>query len=158
MPEPGDEYDIERHLDAVLAAEEATQGPVIRTPAWYLIGLTRSLPGALQLAGFRLTLATELTPLFDEPLSAIERVSWPWWYFGGGCKVRVEGERYRVSFVRPNGAMDTSARVVISEAGTAGAGAALDYALAKMRDVDGGRARGRAWRGVLDIVLEGARV
>lgn len=155
MPEQGDEYDIEAHLDAVLAAEEPTQGPVLRTPAWYLIGLTRSLPGALQLAGSRLTLATEFTPLFDEPLSAVERVSWPWWYFGGGCKVRVEGDGYRLSFVRPNGAMDTSTRVVISEAGPAGAGAALDYTLAKMRDVHGGRARGRAWREVLDAALAG---
>jgi hypothetical protein len=149
----GEDYDIEGHLDAVLAAEEPSGGPVLRTPAWYLIGLTRSLPGALQLVGSRLTLATEFTPLFDEPLAAIERVTWPWWYFGGGCKIRVGGEGYRVSFVRPNGAMDTSTRVVIGEAGAAGAGAALDYALVKMRDVHGGRARGRAWREVLDAAL-----
>lgn len=155
MPGPDDEYDIEEYLDAVLAAERPARGPVLRTPAWYLLGLTRSLPGALQLAGSRLTLATELTPLFDEPLTAIARVSWPWWYFGGGCKIRVDGEGYRVSFVRPNGAMDTSTRVVISEAGTAGAGAALDYALAKVRDVHGGRARGKTWREVLETARAG---
>lgn len=149
----GEDYDIEEHLDAVLAAEAPRGGPVLRTPAWYLIGLTRSLPGALQLAGSRLTLATEFVPLFDEPLSTIERVSWPWWYFGGGGKIRVAGEGYRVSFVRPNGAMDASTRVVIGEAGVVGAGAALEYALAKMRDVHGGRARGRAWREVLDAAL-----
>ena len=151
--QPGEDYDIEAHLDAALVAEEPSPGPVLRTPAWYLIGLTRSLPGALQLAGSRLTLATELIPLFDEPLSAIERVSWPWWYFGGGCKVHVGGAGYRVSFVRPNGAIDASTRIVIGEAGTAGADAALGYALAKMRDVHGGRARGKAWREVLDATL-----
>ncbi len=151
--QPGEDYDIEKHLDAVLAAVEPNGGRVLRTPAWYLIGLTRSLPGALQLAGSRLTLATEFVSLFDEPLSAIERVTWPWWYFGGGCKIRVGEEGYRVSFVRPNGAMDASTRVVIGEAGAAGAGVAIGYALAKMRDVHGGRARGRAWREVLDAAL-----
>lgn len=158
MTESGEEYDIETHLDTVLAAAQPAEGPVLRTPAWYLIGLTRSLPGALQLTGSRLTLATELTPLFDEPLQAIQGVSWPWWYFGGGCKIRVDGTGHRVSFVRPNGAADASIRLLIRDAGAAGAGHGLEYALAKMRDVQDGRARGRAWREVLDATLGGRSV
>ena len=43
----------------------------------------------------------EETVLFDVPLAEVERVVFPWFYFGGGMHVHVGGVRYRLSFLQP---------------------------------------------------------
>ena len=77
---------------------------VLRTPAWRLIGLTRSEPGILALAEGRLTYRTNAGVMFDVPLMDISEVVFPWYYFGGGVKLNAVGEAYRFSFVEPNDA------------------------------------------------------
>lgn len=87
----------------------------LRTPAWRLIGLTRNQPGLLDLADGRLA----FTPLqgegFDVPLAEVTGVTFPWYYIGGGVKLKAAGEAYRFSFVRPNGAEHVPARLVPRE-------------------------------------------
>lgn len=38
--------------------------------------------------------------VFDVPLAEV-RVKFPWYYFSGGCKLRVKGVEYRLSFGGP---------------------------------------------------------
>jgi hypothetical protein len=95
------------------------------------MGLTGSVPGVLHLSGGTLTLtvqgagvlsgrqlrqlevrtgqhglADRLTrgqsvQLVHQPLPLIERVTFPWYYFGGGAVLVVGGVRYRISFLQP---------------------------------------------------------
>ncbi|MEO0558965.1 MAG: hypothetical protein AAF170_12355 [Bacteroidota bacterium] len=81
--------------------------PSLRTPAWRLIGLTRSEPGVLSYTDGRLSYRTEDGLLFDVPLSDVSNVVFPWVYFGGGVKLVADGEAYRFSFVTPNDALSS---------------------------------------------------
>jgi len=58
-------------------------------------------------------------------------VTFPWYYFGGGMKLRVGTDNYRISFARPgNLAEDFSEN-------------------ASVGDIAGGRQTGRAWKSAL---------
>lgn len=130
----------------------------LQTLAWLIMGSTGSTPGVLCLEGGRLRfeahgrgaltmgqlrtleqrtghagLTDLLTAghslvLFDAPLSQVERVRFPWYYFGGGMRLTVAGHPYRFSFLQPQNTQAVPAHV-------AGIGA--------------GRAGGRAWRSAL---------
>ena len=108
----------------------------LRTDAWLLRGI-HSLPGALQLAGRRLSftafnagtlrrrqlralehevgtegLAAKLSNgesalVFDVPISTVQDVHFPWYYFNGGCKLTLDGVRYRIGFDQPSNTKGT---------------------------------------------------
>jgi hypothetical protein len=78
----------------------ATDG--VETEAWILEGVTGNLPGILSLANGRFVFVAEDGQIvFDAPISDVRDVKVPWHYFGGGMKLSVGSERYRLSFVRP---------------------------------------------------------
>ena len=100
------------------------------TPAWLLRGI-HSIPGRLTLAGGRLSFTAfgagncgrrqlrrlesatgqeglakrlsrnEEAVVFEVPLSDVQEVTFPWYYFSGGLKLTVRGVRYRFGFDRP---------------------------------------------------------
>jgi hypothetical protein len=113
--------------------------------AWLLEGLTRSIPALLELARGRLRCVTQDRVAFDVALEQVTGVEFPWYYFGGGVKLRAGAEQFRISFVRPNGAEYASARLLASD-GNAGS---LLLVGSKASDIAGGRAAGRRWREVL---------
>lgn len=77
----------------------------VYTEAWILQGITRNVPGVLGLDEGRFTFVTDdEQAIFDAPLSDVGDVKVPWYYFGGGMKLRVGDERYRLSFIRPTAA------------------------------------------------------
>lgn len=115
------------------------------SPAWLLHGLTGSSAGWMALGEGRLAFTDGEALVFDVPLGAIDRIRFPWYYFGGGMKLRAEGREYRISFVRPNGAEVATARLL----GEAGSPAALVLAAEKIGSVVEGRAAGRRWRELL---------
>ena len=118
-----------------------------RTPAWLLIGLTRSAPGVLEFADGRLAYSNEEGRVFDVPLAEVTAITFPWYYFSGGVKFTAGGEHYRLSFVRPNDASDIPGRLM---AGTEeGAPFALLTAGRKVRDIGEGRRAGKAWKAIL---------
>jgi len=141
-------FELEGWLDQQ-ARDAGPDARVLRTPVWLLMGLTRSVPAALQVAGDRIMLATSSCPLFDVRLQQIRDVRYPWWWFGGGVKLMVGRRPYRISFVRPNDGSDAVTRLVASRLAAAGGPAALQHAASKLRDVRHGRAMGRAWRALL---------
>lgn len=110
--------------------------------SWRLIGTLRSEAGWLDLTDGRLRYTTEAREVFDVRLDEVTDVVWPWYYFGGGVKLRVGGEQYRFSFVLPNGAEYPRAR---PQAG-AGDPAALAVVAKKGDDIARGRQAGREWR------------
>jgi hypothetical protein len=119
----------------------------LRTPAWQMVGITVSVPGVLELADGRLGFTTVEGRVFEAPLAEVSDVVFPWYYFGGGVKLRVGGEQVRISFVRPNDATDVPGRVL---AGEGDAGAALLTVGRKVDDIGQGRAAGSAWRAILE--------
>lgn len=97
----------------------------LRTPAWLLRGLTGSRVGELTVSRGRISFRATGETLFDAPLAAVQQVAYPWYYFGGGAQLTIEGHRYRLSFVRPT-----------SEGGS-------------IVDVAAGREACRAWKKIL---------
>ena len=74
----------------------------MRSPAWLLSGLTRSAAGELRLTHGRFIFETrDGRRILDAPLGEISAVTFPWYYFGGGMKVRIGTDTYRLSFARP---------------------------------------------------------
>ncbi len=70
------------------------------TPAWLMIGLTKSVAGHLELAGGQLSLNLVTDECaFDSPLSDVNELKFPWYYFSAGFKLAIAGEHYRVSFL-----------------------------------------------------------
>lgn len=74
----------------------------ISTPVWRLTGLRGSEPGTLELSHGRLRYIPDDGPGFDVPIEEISGVSFPWYYFSGGFKLRVRGDEYRFSLVEPH--------------------------------------------------------
>ena len=129
------------------------------TDAWLLRGI-RSLPGTLQLArrclsftafdagnfrprqlraleqdfgrpGLVETLTAGKTAVvFELPLSAVQAVRFPWYYFSGGLHLTLNGVRYRFGFDEPSN--------------TKGAGEGGDLLGSAVR----ARRRGKAWKAV----------
>lgn len=132
----------------------------LRTEAWLLWGLS-TLPGELALANGRFSYTAfgcgnfwpaqlrrleadsgraglaqrlddgEQTVLFDVPLTEVQDVHFPWFYFSGGMKLTVSSVRYRFGFDRP-----ANARAVTDVADL-------------LTSVSRARHSGRAWRAVL---------
>ncbi len=113
--------------------------------AWLLKGITRSVPGWLDLHEGRLRFATPEELVFDVPRAEVTAVVFPWYYFGGGVKFRAAGRPYRLSFVKPNGAEYAVAR----GAAYAGDPASLLIVAEKAHDIGAGRGVGREWRRLL---------
>ena len=117
------------------------------SPVWQLKGLLGgSEPGVLTFADGRLSFTTEERVAFEAPASAFLDLTFPWYDFGGGLKLRVDGRPYRLSFVKPNGAADVSGRLL------ARAGNPLAAALTvgrKVRDINQGVRAGRTWKALL---------
>lgn len=108
------------------------QSPAFSSPAWLLLGLINSLPGLLQLRNEQLsyvahhsgTLGTrglsklekkfgipdlayklvsnQPTLLFRIHLSEIESIHFPFYYFSAGMHFKINNEKHRLSFIRPN--------------------------------------------------------
>ena len=117
--------------------------------AWLLIGTLRTAAGWLDLTAGRLRFSTPDQVVFDVPLAQVTDIVWPWYYFGGGVKLRAAGEQYRISFVLPNGAEYPTARL----GAEAGDPAALAIVWSKASDIGAGRGAGKEWRQRLETEL-----
>lgn len=97
----------------------------LRTTAWLLVGLSRSVPGELSAGQGRLSFRGADGTRFDAALADLSHIEFPWYYFGAGVHLTVAGRRYRLGFVRPT-----------SEAGS-------------IFDIGEGRRIGKVWKRVL---------
>ena len=126
-----------------------TAGALV-SPAW-LIGGLRNVPGYLATAQGGLTFVSD-TPVFDVPLSSVSDVSWPWWWFGGGVELTAAGQRWKITFVRPNGMPPPHPSMLDTGVGVFGLLTGTWHDIDAMRglaDVRSGRTAGRQWREVL---------
>ena len=126
------------------------KGQEFASYAWLLKGLIRSIPGWLDLHEERLRFATPEEVVFDVPRAEVTAITYPWYYFGGGVKLRAAGRPYRFSFVKPNGAEYATARAQASY----GDPAALALVASKAADIGTGRDLGRRWRELLGEAAE----
>lgn len=121
----------------------------LRTAVWLLIGMSGSTPGMLELSGGQIAFTTEEGRAFQAPLADIS-VKYPWYYFGGGCKITIADKTHRISFVRPNNAVDLSDGMLAGQSETGVGGAiALLTAGEKLRDIGKGRKAGKIWKEAL---------
>src|SRR4051812_33501536 len=110
-------------------------GEELRSQVWLLKGMTGSEPGVLTLSGGLLIFIGAGGHAFEAALDRVG-VKYPWYYFGGGCKLTLPGGvTHRISFVKPNGAGDA-------------AGDLIDAA-GKLSDIGAGRRAGKAWKAAL---------
>lgn len=121
-------------------------GLTSRQAIWVVVGLGMIVNVTLALKGVSASAHTE--KLFDVPLAEVRDVVFPWYYLGGGVKLTVDASRYRIAFVRPMDAADTSGRL-LARTGIAGGPLGL-FTLGRMvRDLDEGREAGKAWKRIL---------
>lgn len=113
--------------------------------AWLLEGLTRSVPGWLEWKARRLRFVTADGVVFDVSRKDVTNIRYPWYYFGGGIKLHVDGTSRRFSFVKPNGAEYIAGRAL----GEVGSPLALAVPVVKILDIRSGRNVCRRWRGIL---------
>ena len=78
-----------------------TDSTVLAGPAWIIGGL-HNRPGYLLTAGGRITFI-DGEPYFDVAFDELTDVTYPWYRFGGGVKLRAAGTLYKITFVRPDG-------------------------------------------------------
>ncbi len=97
-----DECDNEDDFKEYVEDEEYDENSLF-TSAWLLKGITGSVSGYLELRDERLTFTTgeDELYLFNVPLSEVKDVVFPWYYFGGGVKLRIGAHKYRFSFIEP---------------------------------------------------------
>ena len=131
----------------------------LSTQAWLLRGIS-SIPGTLKLAKGRLSFTAsgsgtcwgfqlrklereadraglakrlnddENTVVFDVPLSDVQQVNFPWFYFSGGVKLTLNGVCYRFGFDKPANSRMPSESMDLS-------------------GVSKARRRGKAWKAAL---------
>jgi hypothetical protein len=126
---------------------EASNSNGFESVAWVLKGVTGSeSAGLLRLKGGRLTLVGENDTAFDVPVNEVTDVTFPWFYFSGGMKLTAAGEKYRLSFVKPNNQNSYVAGQAANEI-VPGAGmvAVADIA----GDIRKGRGAGKEWKRLL---------
>jgi hypothetical protein len=120
-----------------------TDSTVLAGPAWIIGGL-HNRPGYLLTAGGRITF-TAGEPYFDVAFDELTDVTYPWYWFGGGVKLRAAGTLYKITFVRPNGMPSPDPSLVdvaLSAVGpgvTTATGAAHVDALRGLADIGTGR-------------------
>ncbi|MCW0214008.1 MAG: hypothetical protein OJJ54_11675 [Pseudonocardia sp.] len=130
-----------------------TASTVLASPAWIIGGL-QNRPGYLVSAGGRITF-TDGEPHFDVALEEISDVTYPWYWFGGGVKLRAAGTLYKITFVRPNGMPSPDPSLVDAALSALGlgvtivTGAAHVDALRGLADIGTGRAATKRWRELL---------
>ena len=124
----------------------------LATPAWIMAGRLRNVPGVLVAGEGGLAFAGDDGPVFGVPLAEVTDVTWPWHWFGGGCVLTAAGHRYKITFVRPNGAPDVAPSLldagVVLLAGLAGAGIPA-HSVRGLLDVRAGRRAAAMWKQVL---------
>jgi hypothetical protein len=107
----------------------------MHTPVWELIGVTGSEPGSLSLANGVLSFETKAGTRFACPISQLTDVKWPWYSFNCALHLKANGEKFRLSFARPNGA---------------GAAWLPDAAAKGVFSLGGAMRTGKAWRAALE--------
>lgn len=113
---------------------------VLSTEVWRLKGATGSTPGMLHLTdgNVRLELLGDddkVRPVFTVPVASISEVKWPKLQMSGGCSFEVNGEKFRISFLRPQNTRAFST--------------AAPSAIAGVASISGGRSAGKAWKAAL---------
>ncbi len=108
---------------------------MLQSTAWLLSGLTRSVAGELLLTKGRIVFVTrEGHQIFNAALGDVSAATFPWYYFGGGMKLRVGTDTHRLSFTRPGNLPELSEP-------------------AEHGDIVSGRRAGAAWKAALAALI-----
>jgi hypothetical protein len=97
--------------------------------------------GILFAAGDQSGFLTRRGPVFRVDRADV-RVNWPWWEFGGGVHLTVEGKIYRLSLARPPRAGDIDESALKSLLSSS----ELSEMVVNLRSIFEGRASGKAWK------------
>jgi hypothetical protein len=127
-----------------------TDSTVLAGPAWIIGGLSNR-PGHLVSAAGRITF-TDGEPYVGVALDELADVTCPWYWFGGGVKLRAAGTLYKITLVRPDGMPSPDPSLVGGVLGlslTIATGAAPVDALRGLADIGTGRKATKQRREIL---------
>lgn len=123
----------------------------IESEAWLLVGMTRSLAGWMVLQDECVAFADENGHVhFSTPVAQIERAWSPWYYFGGGLKLRIDGKTFRITLTRPNDQPGGAQRPLRFGSDPCGISTAA-FAGSKFKDIFRGRQLTRCWKAALAV-------
>jgi len=91
--------------------------PELLSKAWCKSGIRQlNLPwdaGLLMATEGRVCFMTQSGPLFDADKQDV-KAEWPWWLFGGGVYLTVDGQVYCFYFTKPRGARNIDWSAILS--------------------------------------------
>jgi len=108
------------------------------TEVWLLKGVTGSSPAVMTHNDGRVTMEMvdidneRLDDKFNVAVGEITEINWPKLQMSGGCTFQVAGDKYRISFLRPQNTR-------IPKFG----------AVTGLASISGGRKAGKAWKEIL---------
>ncbi len=76
-------------------------------------------------------------------------VNWPKLQMSGGAHFTIDGSKYRIAFVRPNGASDAALRGAVHLGGALGGGAGIIEIGRLVGSIKEGREAGKQWKAYL---------
>lgn len=121
----------------------------LTSKVWRMRGIFQSaIPGYLVLHGGNVAYVTEAGEQFSVPVSEVKEVKWPGLQMGFGFNAMVNGDKYKFTFMKPNGApeMADSTLSQLTRYTQLGMGIDAVKALAKWGD---SKKSAKAWKEVL---------
>ena len=122
---------------------------VIISKVWLLHGtFGGGSPGVLALNNGNVSFDTEEGEYFNVPLAGIKEVKWPFISFGYALNVVINGQKYKFSFIKPNGAADLNDSVVSQLVTLTKPGRGID-ALSTLANLSKEKKAAKQWKEVL---------
>jgi hypothetical protein len=121
----------------------------LTSKVWQMRGIFRSAtPGYLVLLEGKVIYVTEAGEQFNVPLSEVREVKWPGLQMGFGFNATIKGEKYKFTFMKPNGAsqMTDNSITQLTRYTRLGMGMDAIQALAKWGD---SKKSAKAWKEIL---------
>lgn len=121
----------------------------LTTKVWQTHGIFQSaIPGCLVLHDSNMAYITDAGEQFNAPLFELMEVKWPGLQMGFGFNAMINGQKYKFTFMKPNGApqMNDSSISQITRYTRLGMGIDALQALAKWSD---SKKAAKAWKEVL---------
>ncbi len=121
----------------------------INSKVWQMHGiLAAPLPGVLLLQKGNVSFITEKGEQFKVSLAEVKEVKWPFLQFGLGFNANVNGQQYKFTFMKPNGASDLNDSTLgeVAEMTSLGRGMDAMETLSKWGD---NKTSAKQWKAIL---------
>jgi hypothetical protein len=121
----------------------------IKSKVWQLKGIFNiGTPGMLILKDGFVSFMTEEGEKFKVPLQEIKDVKWPFLQFGLGLHAFINGQKYKFTFMKPNGASELDASALDGLFKLGGLGNGVD-SIATLANMGNNKRSAKQWKAIL---------